>query len=43
LLSDAALSEVTADIMVGLRLFVPEERLSQLMLELAETLDRGEP
>jgi hypothetical protein len=43
LLSDAALAEVTADIMVGLRLFVPEERLSQLMLELAETLDRGEP
>jgi len=43
LLSAAALGEVTADIMVGLRLFVPEERLSQLMLELAETLDRGEP
>jgi hypothetical protein len=43
MLSDAALGEVTADIMVGLRLFVPEERLSQLMLELAETLDRAEP
>jgi hypothetical protein len=40
-LSESALAEVTADIMVGLRLFVPEERLSQLMLELAETLDQG--
>ena len=40
-LSESALAEVTADIMVGLRLFVPEDRLSQLMLELAEILDRG--
>jgi len=38
-LSDTTLAEITSDIMVGLRLFVPEERLSQLMLELAETLD----
>ena len=42
-LSEPALAEVTADIMVGLRLFVPEERLSQLMLELAETLDQEQP
>ena len=42
-LSETALAEITADIMVGLRLFVPEERLSQLMLELAETLDPVHP
>jgi hypothetical protein len=42
-LSESALAEVTADIMVGLRLFVPGERLSQLMLELAETLDSVHP
>jgi hypothetical protein len=40
-LGETALAEITADIMVGLRLFVPEERLSELMLELAETLDQG--
>jgi hypothetical protein len=40
-LGEAALAEMTADIMVGLRLFVPEDRLSELMLELAETLDEG--
>ena len=33
------LAEVTGDIMVGLRLFVPSERLPLLMLELAEVLD----
>jgi hypothetical protein len=43
MLNDTALSEVTADIMVGLRLFVPESKLSQLMLELAEILDEGQP
>jgi len=43
MLNDVALSEVTADIMVGLRLFVPESKLSQLMLELAEILDEGQP
>jgi len=42
-LSDAAVSELTADIMVGLRLFVPEEKLSQLMLELAEVLEEDQP
>jgi hypothetical protein len=42
-LSESALAEITSDIMVGLRLFVAEERLSQLMLELAETLDSGQP
>ena len=42
-LSDAALAELTSDIMVGLRLFVLEERLSQLMLELAEILDSEQP
>lgn len=31
-------AELAADMMVGLRLFVPEDRLSQLMLDLAETL-----
>ena len=38
-LSETTLAELTGDIMVGLRLFVPEARLSQLMLELAECLD----
>lgn len=38
-LSAAALAELTGDIMVGLRLFVPAERLPDLMLELAEVLD----
>ena len=32
------LAELASDVMVGLRLFVPEERLSQLMLDLAEIL-----
>jgi hypothetical protein len=35
------LSELASDVMVGLRLFVPEERLPQLMLELAEVLGRA--
>jgi len=38
----AELAEVTSDIMVGLRLFVAEERLPQLMLELAEVLEHGQ-
>lgn len=38
-LDAAALAEITGDIMVGLRLFVPPERLPQLMLELADVLD----
>ena len=42
-LSPAVLSEMTSDIMVGLRLFVAEERLPQLMLELAEALDPEHP
>ena len=33
------LGEVTSDIMLGLRLFVAEDRLPQLMLELAEVLE----
>jgi len=39
-LDGVALGELTGDIMVGLRLFVPSERLPQLMLELADVLDR---
>lgn len=35
----AQVAELAADVMVGLRLFVPEERLSQLMLDLAEILE----
>jgi hypothetical protein len=38
-LTPSLLAEVTGDIMVGLRLFVPEEQLPQLMLELAEILE----
>lgn len=38
-LSTNLLGEVTGDIMIGLRLFVPEEQLPQLMLELAEILE----
>jgi hypothetical protein len=41
-LADPALAELTADIMLGLRLFVPEERLADLMLELAEILDAND-
>jgi hypothetical protein len=33
------IAELASDVMVGLRLFVPEERLSQLMLDLAEVLE----
>jgi len=33
------LAELAADIMVGLRLFVDEDRLSQLMLDLAELVE----
>ena len=36
---DRDLAELAADIMVGLRLFVPEERLPQLMLALAEIIE----
>ena len=38
----AQLPELASDVMVGLRLFVPEQRLSQLMLDLAEVLEHGE-
>jgi hypothetical protein len=38
-LSAADLADLTGDIMVGLRLFVPSERLPELMLELADVLD----
>jgi hypothetical protein len=38
-LSEAELLELASDIMVGLRLFVKEERLPQLMLELADALE----
>ena len=38
-LDEHQLAEVAADIMVGLRLFVDEDRLSQLMLDLAELLE----
>lgn len=37
-LNDAELEELVSDIMVGLRLFVDEERLPKLMLALAEIL-----
>ena len=37
--SKRALSELTSDIMLGLRLFVPNEQLSALMVELAEILE----
>ena len=40
-LSPDALAELTGDIMIGLRLFVPAERLPELMLELAEILEGG--
>ena len=40
--SQAQLEELACDIMVGLRLFVPEERLPQLMLALAEVLELRE-
>jgi hypothetical protein len=39
-ISRAELGELASDIMVGLRLFVPEERLPQLMLDLAELLEQ---
>lgn len=38
-LNEAQLAELASDIMVGLRLFVPEERLPILMLALAEVLE----
>ena len=42
-LTGEALIEVTGDIMVGLRLFVQEERLPRLMLELADILGLEQP
>lgn len=36
--NEAQLGELTSDIMVGLRLFVDEDRLPQLMLDLVEVL-----
>ena len=38
-LDDAQLAELASDIMVGLRLFVPEARLPTLMLALADVLE----
>src|SRR4051812_28092873 len=38
-LDEAQLAELASDIMVGLRLFVPEERLPTLMLALADVLE----
>ncbi len=38
-LSNDQLAEVTADVMVGLRMFVPDARLPLLMLDLAEVLE----
>ncbi len=38
-LSDVQLAELASDIMVGLRLFVPEQRLPTLMLALADVLE----
>jgi len=38
-LDQQQLAEVAADIMVGLRLFVDERYLPQLMLDLAELVD----
>ena len=38
-LDEQQLAEIAADIMVGLRLFVDEDCLSQLMLDLAELVD----
>jgi hypothetical protein len=40
--SQAQLEELACDIMVGLRLFVAEERLPLLMLDLAEVLELRE-
>jgi hypothetical protein len=40
IVSQAQLEELACDIMVGLRLFVAEDRLPQLMLDLAEVLER---
>jgi hypothetical protein len=42
-LDATALGEVTADILVGLRLFVPPTRLPDLMVELAGVLDPEAP
>jgi hypothetical protein len=38
-LTNEDVAELASDIMVGLRLFVPEERLPQLMLALAEVIE----
>jgi hypothetical protein len=38
MLTEAQLSELASDIMVGLRLFVEEQRLPELMLALADVL-----
>ena len=38
-LDETQLAELASDIMVGLRLFVPEDRLPTLMLALAEVLE----
>lgn len=41
-LAGADLAELTSDMMLGLRLFVAERRLPELMLELAEILEGDE-
>jgi len=41
-LSGADLAELTSDMMLGLRLFVADSRLPELMLELAEILEGDE-
>lgn len=41
-LTNAQLAELASDIMVGLRLFVREDRLATLMLDLAEVLGAHE-
>jgi hypothetical protein len=38
LVTPHTLAELTSDIMIGLRLFVPEKELPRLMLELADLL-----
>jgi hypothetical protein len=42
LVNEAELAELASDIMVGLRLFVAEDRLPKLMLQLAEILGGDE-
>jgi hypothetical protein len=43
MLSPTSLAELTSDIMVGLRLFVEEDQLAKLMIELAAVLEGDDP